>query len=181
MDSYSVVVISILFIIIYYNYSNEIDAFINRRGICNSVDNRCYLVFTQFESTMSASEMLAYLNMFAIKIMRHIRKKFLWDRIGNSADVHMAENLLSNYNPDSIIENNPNSDVNTSYVEDKGKVFAICLREKLSGNNAIHNKNILEFVVMHEMAHMASDMIGHEESEFWINFKKIILFEMIVY
>jgi hypothetical protein len=87
----------------------------------------------------------------------------------------MIENLLFNYNPDAIVENNPSSDVNTSYVEDKGKVFALCLREKVSGKNAIHNKNILEFVTMHEMAHMASDTVGHEDPEFWINFKKLMI------
>ena len=175
MDSYSLVIICILCIFIYYNYSDELDSFMNRKRLCNSIDDRCYPVYMQFESTMSASEMLAYLNTFAIRLMRHIRQKFLWDRKGNSSDVHMAENLLLNYNPDAIVENNPISDVNTSYVEDKGKVFALCLREKLSGKNAIHNKNILEFVVMHEMAHMASDSIGHEEAEFWVNFKKLMI------
>lgn len=175
MDAYSIVIICILLIIIYHNYSSDIDAFINRGRICNNIDGRCYPVFMQFESTMSASEMLAYLNTFAITLMRHLRKKFLWDGAGTYEDKHMVENLLANYNPDAIVENNPASDVNTSYVEDKGRVFALCLREKVSGKNAIHNKNILEFVTMHEMAHMASDTIGHEEAEFWINFKKIMI------
>ena len=175
MDACSVVIICILLIAIYYNYSSDIDAFINRKRICNNIDGRCYQVFMQFESTMSASEMLAYLNTFAITLMRHMRKKFLWDGAGTHADRHMVENLLANYNPDAIVENNPASDINTSYVEDKGRVFALCLREKVSGKNAIHNKNILEFVTMHEMAHMASDAIGHEDAEFWINFKKIMI------
>jgi hypothetical protein len=75
--------------------------------------------------------MLAYLNLFAIKLMRHLRQKYLWNNSNVSfADQRMVKNLLLNYNPDSIVENNPNSNVNTSYIEDKGKVFAMCLREK---------------------------------------------------
>jgi hypothetical protein len=123
---------------------------------------------------MSASEMLAYLNNYCIVLMRHMRKKYLWDKKGTKQHANMTKLLLDNYVSENIIENAPTSTVNTSYVEDKGKVFAICLREKKSGKNLIHNKNILEFVVMHEMAHMASIAQGHEDMEFWLNFKILI-------
>ena len=43
--------------------------------------------------------------------------------------------LLKNYNPNNLKENVPMSKINTSYVEDKGKIFAVCLREKFSGND----------------------------------------------
>ncbi len=171
------IVILIILCILFYYFKPELDAFINRSPVCNDIDNRCYPVFEHFENSLSASEMLAYLNLFAIKLMRHLRKKYLWNPNKNAvslADQRMVKNLLLNYNPDSIVENNPPSSVNTSYIEDKGKVFAMCLREKKSGKNIIHNKNILEFVLMHEMAHLASDMIGHEGNEFWLNFKKLV-------
>jgi hypothetical protein len=169
------VFILILICLIFYYFKSDIDSFINRSAVCNGVDSRCYPVFEHFEDPISASEMLAYLNLFAIKLMRHLRQKYLWNNSNVSfADQRMVKNLLLNYNPDSIVENNPNSNVNTSYIEDKGKVFAMCLREKKSGKNIIHSKNTLEFVLMHEMSHLASDMIGHEGTEFWLNFKKLI-------
>jgi hypothetical protein len=164
----------IICIFLLYSYRLEIDAFINRKPLCNNIDGRCYPVFEHFQNTMSASEMLAHLNAFAIKLMRHLRKKYLWNHQGTHAAKHMVVNLLTNYNPDSIVENNPDSQEFTSYVEDKGKVFAMCLREKNTGRNILHDKNILEFVCMHEMSHMASDEIGHETPEFWTNFKRLL-------
>lgn len=168
------VLILLILCLLFYYFQSDIDSFMNRAPVCNDADKRCYPVFEHFEDPMSASEMLAYLNLFAINLLRHMRKKYLWNNEGSPADRHMVRSLLLNYNPDSIVENNPNSDVNTSYVEDKGKVFAMCLREKASGKNILHNKNTLEFVLMHEMSHLASDMIGHEGMEFWLNFKKLI-------
>lgn len=155
-------------------YLSNIDGFTSRQRICNEIDGRCYPVVSKFENTMSASEMLAYLNDFCIKLMRYMRTKYLWNQQGSLHHANMTKRLLQNYVSENIIENAPNSTVNTSYVEDKGKVFAICLREKKSGKNLLHDKNILEFVVMHEMAHMASIAHGHEDMEFWTNFKILL-------
>jgi len=138
---------------------------------CNKIDDRCYKVSNKFDSDTynQASQILARLNIFSITLIRHLRKTYLWNN-NNKYKHDMVEFLLQNYNPGSIIENAPDSDVNTSYVENKGKVFAICLREKSSGKNKFLPMHLIEFVVLHEMSHLASRGIGHG-SEFWINFK----------
>lgn len=175
----------ILFIIILLFFIDEdtIDSFINKKEVCNDVDGRCYKVVNKYENQVDASKMLAELNKFSIDLMRHLRGKyvFLDDKYKSEHEniqkfaykVKIVKYLLANYNPDNIIENAPTSDVNTSYVDDKGKVFALCLREKASGQNLLHKKEDLIFVVLHEMAHLATESFGHEV-EFWTHFKFLL-------
>lgn len=167
------ILILIIIVLLDKIYRNEL--FTSRKKICNNIDGRCYPIVDSFskQTHKLASETLAYLNEFSIKILRNMREKYLWNN-KNPYRKRMIEKLLENYNPDSIIENNPTNDVNTSYVEDKGKVFAICLREKKTGQFFIHDYNILEFVLLHEMAHLSTDVIGHDDVEFWTNFKILI-------
>lgn len=173
MSDTDIILLLVLGILLIYFYSDTIESFTSKR-ICNNIDGRCYPIVAKFSNVVDSSEMLAYLNDFCITLMRHMRKKYLWEQNGSIHHRDMTKMLLENYNPDNIIENNPTDKTLTSYVEDKGKVFAVCLREKKSGKNIIHNKNILEFVVMHEMAHLASIAIGHDDLEFWSNFKILI-------
>jgi hypothetical protein len=173
MDSITWLYIAAIIILIYYLFGHDIDNFINSEKICNEVDGRCYSVITKFNETEKASELLAYLNRFSLEVMRHIRNKYVFEEKGNKGQRAFVKRLLKNYNPDTIIENNPKGNVNTSYVDDKGKVFAICLREKESGEHKFHNKQELEFVVLHEMTHMGTISFGHD-MEFWISFKFLI-------
>ncbi len=165
-----IIIILIIFILIILYENNNKDYFSSSKT-CNDIDKRCYATVDKFQNSLEASETLAYLNKFSIDLMRYLRQKYLFDNKGSSHHIRMVNNLLTNYNPDNIIENAPTTSENTSYVQDKGEVFAVCLREKASGLNMFHDKNILEYVVMHEMAHLASDVIGHEDIEFWRNFK----------
>ncbi len=150
------------------------DSFSSSRAVCNNEDNRCYKVIDKYENTAQASKILADLNKFSIRLMRHLRNKYVFGDLSKKPEyqnrVSVVKFLLNNYNPDNIKENAPIGDVNTSYVDDKGKVFALCLREKKSGENKFHTMEELEFVVIHEMTHMATVSFGHEP-DFWANFK----------
>lgn len=148
------------------------DAFTPRKKICNSIDNRCYSTVEKYSNPDNASEMLAKLNAFNIELLRHLRQKYIFDNHRHKARPLVAY-LLHNYNPDNIIENAPIGKENTSYVDDKGKIFAVCLREKESGKNILHRQEVLEFVVIHEMAHLTLEDYGHS-TEFWRNFKFLL-------
>lgn len=163
-------IVVIILLAIYFVYKDEIETFVTRRNVCNDIDGRCYEVVEKFTESKEASDILAELNKFCMHLMRHLRNKYIWGYSNNKEAVDIVSYLLSNYNPDGIIENAPTNDINTSYVDDKGKVFAICLREKTSGLNKFHSLHDLEFVVMHEMAHMANVNFGHE-TDFWEIFK----------
>ena len=166
------IVVGVLVIIILYLISKRG----NKKRICNQIDGRCYKVSNKFNDKDDASVLLANINIYCINVLRHLRNKFI---NSNSNDPYIVkwrgpvEFLLNNYDPDSIIENTPKGIVNTSYVESKGKIFAICLREKMSGNNNFQNMHDLHFVVLHEMSHMATYTYGHEK-EFWTNFKFLL-------
>lgn len=164
--------IIIIIIIIYFLNKTTIEGFSSSSEVCNDIDGHCYSVSNKYSNRQEASDKLAFANLFMVSVIRHLRDNVLW---GNCSQYrrNMIEYLLNNYRPDKIIENVPIGDVNTSYVDDKGIEFGICLREKESGENKIHDNNILEFVLLHEISHLGSFEYTHDQ-EFWTNFKIII-------
>ena len=67
-----------------------------------------------------------------------------------------------------IYETNPSSNL-TSYSVNKGEELSFCLRSKKNGQ--LHDINLLMYVAIHEMAHIACPEIGHGSL-----FKKIFRF-----
>jgi len=57
----------------------------------------------------------------------------------------------------------------TSYTVNKGDTIALCLRSKKNGE--IHDINLIMYVVLHELAHVACPEVDHTEL-----FKKIFIF-----
>ncbi len=174
--------IILLCIIIYLLCKNSIDNMINKKRVCNQLDGRCYQIVNEFDKDTheKASKTLAEVNLFSIQFIKFMKVKYLWNQgplrwetlpLKHYQD--MTKRLMENYNPSSLTENAPPTASNTSYVEDKGKVFAVCIREKETGKNHIFNegeqKNTLDFVVLHELAHIASPSYGHGD-EYWQNY-----------
>jgi hypothetical protein len=174
MDGVKIVLILLLIWVIMKKQGPE-GLQVRRVESCNGTDGRCYGVVADRPegSHKDASELLAYLNGFSLKFLRHVRAKYVWDRGPDDYRREMFVFLLANYNPDNIVENAPVDPGATSYVEDKGKVFALCLREYQNGSDKFLSKHILEFVTLHEMTHMATKSIGHGP-DFWLNFKIIL-------
>lgn len=85
----------------------------------------------------------------------------------------IARLLKERFRPGELIENHPTGTKNTSYVMNKGKIMSICLREKQSGNNNLHSRDILRFVTLHELSHIGTVLTGHGTG-FWKNFKAIL-------
>lgn len=68
--------------------------------------------------------------------------------------------LEKNFNKENtkIYETDPNISA-TSYSVNKGKELSLCLRSKLS--HELHKLDLLMYVGIHEMAHMANPETGH--------------------
>ena len=81
--------------------------------------------------------------------------------------------FLARYKPDVFIENDMSSK-DTSYSENKGEKIVVCLRDKTKPPAyPLIDENTVMFVMLHEMAHLMTETIGHTQ-EFWSNFKRIL-------
>lgn len=158
------------------------DPFSIRRAVAvPAADGGRYRVHPQHGGPEAAAEMMAELNLKAVELMRHLRRKYLRARAGftptGSARPAAVRRLLARYDPDNLVENSPlNPDGDTSYTIDKGEVLAFCLREKAPGDSGdpalhdLHELDLLAFVLVHELTHIAIDDVGHPP-EFWRAFK----------
>lgn len=81
--------------------------------------------------------------------------------------------FLQRFSPDVFVENDMQSK-DTSYSENKGQKVVVCLRDKKRAPEyPLIDENTIMFVVLHEMAHLMTETIGHTQ-EFWTNFKRIL-------
>lgn len=82
--------------------------------------------------------------------------------------------LKRNFKSSNIEENIPaRSGGDTSYVIDKGEVFAMCLRDPKNNNQLEGKLNNLTFVLVHELAHIFTTTYGHD-TLYWNNFKFLL-------
>jgi hypothetical protein len=91
---------------------------------------------------------------------------------GLASDPPVAR-FLARYQPDSFVENDMSSS-DTSYSENKGQKIVVCLRDKTKPPSyPLIDQNTVMFVMLHEMAHLMTETIGHTQ-EFWTNFKRML-------
>jgi len=98
-------------------------------------------------------------------------KNYLYNHINEYPDYAPYINQLNDNlkeNKTTIYETDPNSNL-TSYSVNKGEELAFCLKSKKTGK--LHDINLLMYVALHEMAHIACPETGHGEL-----FKKIFKF-----
>jgi hypothetical protein len=82
-----------------------------------------------------------------------------------------VKRLKEKFNPVNVREAE-HEDNSTSYTVNKGEMMHLCLRQK-NDNKTIHEHNLLMFVIIHELAHIMSKTIGHND-EFYNNFKFLL-------
>ena len=89
-----------------------------------------------------------------------------------AADPPVAR-FIQRFQPDVFIENDMHSS-DTSYSENKGQKIVVCLRDKTKAPQyPLIDENTIMFVMLHEMAHLMTETIGHTQ-EFWANFRRIL-------
>ena len=82
-----------------------------------------------------------------------------------------VQRLKKRFNPKKIKETLPTSKY-TAYSENKGEKLAFCVTTKKT-NNELIDETTLTFVAIHELGHIGSKSIGHND-EFWGNFKFLL-------
>lgn len=136
------------------------------------IDNREYRAISYFHNPDEAVDKLANVNNFNESLISYFGNKCNHNEC-NQHQERMLYNLQTRYDPNALIENDPSTPHNTSYTQFKGKIFAVCLREKDTGRHDFEDYNTLKFVSLHELSHVSADSYGHND-EFWLNFKTLL-------
>ena len=138
----------------------------NTTRVRAAFDDQTYQV-QELPDKQDAAELLAQLRANILKIRDEYKKSD-----GSMADPPIRR-FVERFNPESLVENDMGSD-STAYSENKGDVIVVCLRDKTQPPKfPLIDKNTLMFVLLHEMAHIMTETIGHTP-EFWSNFRKIL-------
>jgi hypothetical protein len=151
--------------------------------VCNNLDGRCYLIDNTHDvsTNQRASEMLAEVNRDIIKLLHSMKKKYIDEDnlLSGQAKINFEERaflttrMLHLYNPENFEENRPLTSENTSFVVNKGDIISLCLRGALTEKSHIISHNVLIFVALHELTHIATETWSHKQP-FWSRFKIIL-------
>lgn len=151
----------------------EKEAFGRMRGGSN-----WYKVHEDLEQPTVAAETLDELNTLALSLIARLHQKYIEDprgleRIRPDKRKLVRNGIMSlkrNFRTASLEENIPlRSGGDTSYVIDKGDIFAVCVRDPTQNNQIDRDFNTLKFVMIHELAHIFTTSFGHD-TLFWNNF-----------
>lgn len=152
------VVIIVIYLGIFYNYGKL-------SYVESYYDGKEYLV----QNTSHKQESAILLSQVTERLF--YLRNYLIENIDNYPDYQEYINLLSkNFTKQrtQIYEGDGENNL-TSYSVNKGEELVFCLRSK--ERNKLHDINLLMYVAIHEMAHMACPEIGHG-----LLFKKIFRF-----
>jgi len=128
------------------------------------IDNKYYLV-RNVNNKMEAANMLARIRQNVITLSDHlfsIKDKFP-EQVNHIIQLHNRVNDII------IVESTGDSEY-TSYSVNKGEQIVFCIRPKQTGDK-LHDMNLVMYVVLHELSHVACPEFGHTEL-----FKKIFSF-----
>tara|TARA_S200000501_G_C20789744_1_gene728935 strand:- start:110 stop:694 length:585 start_codon:yes stop_codon:yes gene_type:complete len=147
-----IIIIIILFLIFYNLINTEV------KYVESKIDNKEYLVRDLDNSTQAAA-LLSNLKIRMEKITNYLYKN------RNSLfkeNKEYIENLYDRVSSGVKISEN-SSEVNyTSYSVNKGEELVFCLRSRNKDTkNKFHKLNLLTYVLLHEMAHIACPEYGH--------------------
>jgi predicted metal-dependent hydrolase len=151
------IIIVIIYLFLFHNKKNIV--------LIEGRDKNKYLVYNDINKNDSALLLGDIINnMFKLR-------DYLYENINKYPEFEpYIKQLHKNLHKDRslIYENDPNSKL-TSFSVNKGEEIAFCLRSKKS--NKLHQLNLIMYVALHEMAHIACPEIGHGNL-----FKKIFKF-----
>jgi len=135
----------------------------------SDIDNRKYLV-RDLPDKQKAANILARLRLNLIQLSDHLYSNKDTKYSGYEEYIDKLETKIKYID---ISESSADS-IYTSYSVNKGEQIIFCLREKnIDGN--LHDVNLVMYVALHEIAHVACPEYGHTDL-----FKKIFAFFVLV-
>lgn len=137
----------------------------DKKYVISEVDGDKYLV-RDLEDKQRAANQLSRIKMNIMRMTEHLY---------NNRDTkykeykQYIEQLKTRIN-DVVIKESSENSVHTSYSVNKGEQLVFCLRSRAE-KDRLHSLNLLMYVTLHEMAHVACPEYGHTPL-----FKKIFAF-----
>lgn len=141
-----------------------------------------YKIHEDLQDPIKAAETMDKLNTVAKTLISKMYSKYIDNPNGMDLikDEHKKivrnaiKDMKKNFVTSNMEENIPErSGGDTSYVVDKGDVFAMCLRDPKNGNQLDPKFNDLTFVLIHEISHLGCKEWGHPPS-FWTLFRFVL-------
>lgn len=122
-------------------------------SVTSTIDNRSYRV-RNLPDKQNAADLLARIRMNIMEFSHALYRK------RNQAEYKNYVKYIDQlYNRIAWIELSENGDLaSTSYSVNKGEKIVMCMR---SPNNKFHDINLLMYVVLHEISHVACPSYGH--------------------
>lgn len=162
-NKYDVLFYIILFFVVVFSLKiySESEVY-NLKCVISEEDGNRYCVRNRLKLNESADLLARVTN----KMKKFVTK--LYQKHRGDAKV---ERLYKGFDPKKVQETLPTATL-TAYSENKGEKLAFCLA-RTKHNEQLIDQKTLEFVYMHELAHIMTVSIGHKK-EFWDNFKYLL-------
>ena len=164
----------LIIFIIFYSYKITKDHFLIK--YCkqeSSKDGKDYYIQCDYNEKTKAANYLYELNKTALTLIDRLSEEY----INSESDAGMlTRNLVNRYRgKNRLVETNPNNNDNdTSFVLDKGWLLSLCIRcSKNKDETCFHDLNMLKFVLIHELSHIAANVHQHP-ARFWDVFKWLL-------
>jgi hypothetical protein len=155
-----IIVITLLLILIFLLSFKKT----NLKYVMSDIDDEYYLV-RDLNDKQKAANLIARL-----KKNIHLIKDYLVENIDNYPEMKQYIKQLQRKLKHTVYYENEEDSIYTSYSVNKGEELVFCLRSK-KNKNRLHKLNLIMYVTLHEMAHVACPETGHTPL-----FKKIFSF-----
>jgi hypothetical protein len=154
-----------IIIIIFFKLTNPEMTFIK-----SDIDKRYYMV-RNLKDKQTASNILAYNREKILKLIKYLND----NKNTKYKDYRIyIDRLVDRVIDVNIVENN-GVGRETSYSVNKGDELVLCLRSRTEINK-LHDNNLLFYVILHELSHIASPVYEDEYNNHGPIFKKIFNF-----
>lgn len=161
MSAVAIILVIIIIIVIVYITYKQIHK--NQSYAISHFDNKPYAV-QNLAQKGEAADMLGDIHHRIFEL-----RDYLYNHMDSYPEYKPYIKQFCNRINNVVLKENTPYGEHTSYTIDKGKVIYLCLRSKKTGE--LHDTNLVMYVVIHELAHVACPDLHHTKL-----FKEIFIF-----